>query len=97
MSTKTLLVLLTISVLVSANVFPAMAQSSTVTKNLLVNIQLAPSHVDTKNSVLPIGYVNLVNSKGIAVKAPQDLLIELESDDPEIASVPSKCNHSKRS
>jgi hypothetical protein len=89
MSNKTLLVLVMISVLFSANVFPAMAQSSILTQNLLVNIQLAPSHVDTKNSVLPIGYINLVNNKGIAVKAPVDLLIELESDDPEIASVPS--------
>ena len=88
MSNKTLLVLLMISVLVSANVFPAMAQSSTITENLHVNIQLAPSHVDTKNSVLPIGYINLVNNKGIAVKAPVDILIELESDDPEIASIP---------
>ena len=88
MSNKTLLVLIMISVLLSANVFPAMAQSSTLTQNLLVNIQLAPSHVDTKNSVLPIGYINLVNNKGIAVKAPVDLLIELESDDPEIASAP---------
>jgi len=88
MTNKTILVLLIISVLFSANVFPAMAQSSTVTQNLLVNIQLAPSHVDTKNSVLPIGYINLVNNKGIAVKAPVDLLIELESDDPEIASIP---------
>ena len=88
MSNKTLLVLIMISVLFSANVFPAMAQSSIVTNNLLVNIQLAPSHVDTKNSVLPIGYINLVNSKGIAVKAPVDILIKLESDDPEIASAP---------
>jgi len=88
MSNKTFLVLIMISVLFSANAVPAMAQSTT-TQNLLVNIQLAPSHVDTKNSVLPIGYINLVNAKGIAVKAPVDLLIQLESDDPEIASVPS--------
>ncbi len=89
MSNKSFLVLIMISVLFSANVFPAMAQSTTTTQNLLVNIQLAPSHVDTKNSVLPIGYINLVNTKGVAVKAPVDLLIQLESDDPEIASVPS--------
>jgi len=88
MSNKIFLVLIMISVLFSANVVPAMAQSTT-TQNLLVNIQLAPSHVDTKNSVLPIGYINLINAKGIAVKAPVDLLIQLESDDPEIASVPS--------
>ena len=89
MKINSLIVLLLISVLFSANAIPVMGQSSSIIQSLVINIELAPNHVDAKNSVLPIGYVNLVNSKGIAVKATQDIAIGLESDDPEIASVPS--------
>jgi len=59
MSNKTFLVLIMISVLFSGSVFPAMAQSTTTTQNLLVNIQLAPSHVDTKK-IQKILYCKLV-------------------------------------
>ena len=90
MSNKTIFVLLIISVLVSANVFPAMAQNNANLRHLTVNMEIAPYHVDAKNSIQSIGYVNLVNKAGIAIKAPQDVTIKLESDDPEIASVPSE-------
>lgn len=88
MSTKTLLIMFMISALVTTNVIPVMGEYSSF-KGLLVNIELTPSHVDAKNSVLPIGYVNLVNNKGIAIKASQDIVVGLESDDPQIVSVPA--------
>ena len=87
MKINSLLVLVMFSVLFSGSIIPVMGQSS-ILDNLVVNIVIAPNHVDTQNSELPIGYVNLVNKKGIAIKAPQDIVVGLESDDPNIASVP---------
>ena len=64
MKINSLLVLVMFSVLFSGSIIPVMGQSS-ILDNLVVNIVVAPNHVDTKNSELPIGYVNLVNKKGI--------------------------------
>ena len=71
------------------NIIPAYSQSiSNNLENYLVKISLSPSNVDELNSVHSIGYVNLVNKNGMAIKAPQDIAVGLESDDPSIASVP---------
>ena len=79
-----------IVILVPSNLTLVFAQtSSSNVSNLLVKLELTPSHIDTKNSAHSIGYVNLVNKIGISVKAPQDVVVQLESDDPTIASVPS--------
>ncbi len=76
-----------IAILLPANIVPAFSQTSF--DNYLVKISLSPSHVDEHNSSHLVGYVNLINKNGLALKAPQDIAIGLESDDPSIASVPS--------
>jgi len=81
------IVLFVAAILLPANIVPAFSQ--TILDNYLVKISLSPSHVDELNSSHLIGYVNLVNKNGLALKAPQDIAIGLESDDPSIASVPS--------
>ena len=73
-------------ILLPANIVPAFSQNSLDT--YLVEISLSPSQVDKHNSIHKIGYVNLVTKNGFAVKAPQDLAVGLESDNPSIASVP---------
>lgn len=75
------------AILLPANIVPAFSQSSL--DNYLVEISLSPSQVDKFDSIHKVGYVNLVNKNGLAVKAPQDIAIGLESDDPSIASVPA--------
>jgi hypothetical protein len=76
-------------ILLPANIIPAYSQtSSNNLENYLVKISLSPSIVDDLNADLSVGYVNLVNKNGMAVKAPQDIAVGLESDDPLIASVP---------
>ena len=82
-------VLFIIAILLPANIVPAFSQSTDSFENFLVKISLSPSHVDEHNTSHQIGYVNLVNKNGMAVKATQDLAIGLESDDPSIASVPA--------
>jgi hypothetical protein len=82
-------VLFLIAILLPANIIPAYSQTnSNNLENYLVKISLSPSNVDELNSMHSVGYVNLVNKNGMAVKAPQDIAIGLESDDPSIASVP---------
>jgi hypothetical protein len=90
MKTRSLsFVLFLITILLPANIIPAYSQSSSNNlENYLVKISLSPSNVDEYNSVHSVGYVNLVNKNGMAVKALQDIAIGLESDDPSIASVP---------
>ena len=86
---NSLIVLFLIAILLPIHVSPALAQSSgTDFSKYTVKLQLAPSHVDTKNTSHSIGYVNLINKNGFAIQAPQDLAIGLESSDPSIASVP---------
>ena len=86
---NSLIVLFLIAILLPLHVSPALAQSSgTDFSKYVVKLQLAPSHVDTKNTSHSIGYVNLINKNGFAIQAPQDLAIGLESSDPSIASVP---------
>jgi len=86
---NSLIVLFLIAILLPLHVSPALAQSSgTDFSKYTVKLQLAPSHVDTKNTSHSIGYVNLINKNGFSIQAPQDLAIGLESSDPSIASVP---------
>jgi len=81
------IVLFVVAILLPANIVPAFSQTSF--DNYLVKISLSPSHVEELNSSHSVGYVNLVNKNGLALMAPQDIAIGLESDDPSIASVPS--------
>ena len=80
-------ILFIIAILLPANIVPAFSQSSF--DDFLIKISLSPSQVDEYNASHQIGYVNLINRNGMAVKAPQDLAVGLESDDPSIASVPN--------
>jgi hypothetical protein len=80
------IVLFVAAILLPANIVPAFSQ--TILDNYLVKISLSPSHVDEHNSSHLVGYVNLVTKNGLAIIAPQDIVIGLESDDPSIASVP---------
>ena len=81
------IVLFIAAILLPANIVPSFSQTSL--DNYLVKISISPSQVDKLDSIHKIGYVNLVNKNGLAVKAPQDIAIGLESDDPSIASVPA--------
>ncbi len=81
------IVLFVAAILLPANIVPAFSQSSL--DNYAVELSISPSQVDKLSSIHNIGYVNLVNRNGLAVQAPVDIAIGLESDDPSIASVPS--------
>src|SRR3972149_1898024 len=90
MKINSLAILFLIAILLPANIVPAFSQTSSDNfENFLVELSLSPSHVDEHNSTHSVGYVNLVSKNGLAVKAPQDIAVGLESDDPSIVSVPT--------
>src|SRR3989337_818668 len=90
MNINSLAILFLIAILLPANIVPAFSQtSSNNLENFLVELSLSPSHVDEHDSTHSVGYVNLVSKNGMAVKAPQDIAVGLESDDPSIVSVPT--------
>jgi hypothetical protein len=89
MKINSLVILFLIGILLPGNILPSFSQTSLNNlENFLVELELSPSHVDEHNSIHSVGYVNLISNNGMAVKAPQDITVGLESDDPSIASVP---------
>lgn len=90
MKINSLAILFLSTILLPANIVPAFSQtSSNNLENFLVELSLSPSHVDEYDSTHSVGYVNLLSKNGLAIKAPQDIAIGLESDDPSLASVPT--------
>jgi len=90
MKINLLAILFLIAILLPANIVPAFSQTSSNNfDNFLIELSLSPSHVDEHSSTHSVGYVNLVSKNGLAVKAPQDIAVGLESDDPSIVSVPT--------
>ncbi|MEX2060008.1 MAG: hypothetical protein WD966_02960 [Nitrosopumilaceae archaeon] len=90
MKINSLAILFLITILLPANIVPAFSQTSLNNfENFLIELSLSPSHVDEHNSTHSVGYVNLVSKNGLAVKAPQDIAVGLESDDPSIVSLPT--------
>src|SRR3989344_4072598 len=59
-------------------------------ENISLKLEFSPSVVETGTAEYSIGYVQAVDSEGSPVLAPEDLVIELTSSDPSIASVPSE-------
>ncbi|HXV66085.1 MAG TPA: hypothetical protein VD731_02495 [Nitrosopumilaceae archaeon] len=89
MKKNSLAILFLITILIPANMVPAFSQTNSNLENFLVELSLSPSQVDVHNSTHSVGYVNLVGKNGLAIKAPQDITVGLESDDSSIADVPS--------
>jgi hypothetical protein len=84
---KTLLIALFACVLVLGNIIIVFAQSETDT-NLM--IKLSPSIIEAGEKAHKIGYVGFVNPNGNLIKQTKDVIVKLESSNPEIATVPSQ-------
>src|SRR3989304_4820779 len=90
MKINALAILFLIVILLPANIVPAFSQTSSNNfENLLEKFSLLPLCWNERISKHSGGYSNLVSINGLAVKAPQDIAVGLESDDPSIVSVPT--------
>src|SRR3989344_9592594 len=81
-------IMLTVALTFSNSYFIA-AQEDEL-ENIFIRMELSPSVVEAVTAEHSIGYVQVVDSEGSPVLAPEDLAIELTSSDPSITSVPSE-------
>ncbi|MBM3910356.1 MAG: hypothetical protein FJ356_01755 [Thaumarchaeota archaeon] len=86
--TTSFFVMLT-AVLTFSNLYFIAAQEDEF-ENIFLRLEFSPSVVESGNAEHFIGYVQVVDSEGSPVLAPEDLVIELTSSTPSIASVPSE-------
>ena len=75
------------AVLAFSNLYFVVAQENEF-ENIFLNLEFSPSVVETGTAKHSFGYVQVVDSEGSPVLVPEDLVIELTSSDPTIASVP---------
>lgn len=89
MEPKIILFLLT--TIISLSLFQVLSTTAQeVPEDLTIQLHLSPSQIEGGVATYPIGYINIVNGDGFPILTLTDLPIELISEDPSIASVPSE-------
>src|SRR5574338_1168309 len=88
-SEKAFLIIATIFILISGNIVLVSAQQQDKS-NVFLKIGFAPSKIEQTESEYKIGYVWLENKLGNPITLPNDSTIKLESEHPEIVSVPEQ-------
>src|SRR3989338_5865116 len=86
--TVTFFIMLTVALTFSNSYFIAAQENAF--ENIFLRLEFSPSVVEPGVAKYSIGYMQIVDSEGSPVLAPEDLVIELTSSDPSIASVPSE-------
>ncbi|NIP61576.1 MAG: hypothetical protein GWN01_00895 [Nitrosopumilaceae archaeon] len=64
-------------------------QNLTNFSNLSIKLALSPPHVEGGQATHPIGYVYILNSNGVPITLSDDIRIILDSENPDIATVPN--------
>jgi len=85
-----IVLLLSLSLLMGGNLQTASAQSPARYANYDLHLSISPSGISEDSGPHSIGYVYFLNKNEVSVKAPIDVEIMLNSDNPSIASVPEK-------
>src|SRR3989344_2894000 len=86
--TVTFFIMLTVALTFSNSYFIAAQENAF--ENIFLRLEFSPSVVEPGVAKYSIGYMQIVDSEGSPVLAPEDLVIELTSSDPSIALVPSE-------
>ena len=86
--TANFFIMLTIALIFSNSYFIAAQENKF--ENIFLRLEFSPSVVESGTAKHPIGYVQVVDSEGSPVLAPEDFVIELTSSDLSIALVPSE-------
>lgn len=84
-SEKAFLILSIMFILISGNITLISAQQENA--NLILRIAISPSNIEQTENTHKIGYVWLENRAGNPISLPRETIINLESDNSEIASV----------
>lgn len=84
---KTLLIMLAVFTIILGNIVFAVAQ---VEPSMNLIIKLAPSVIESGENTHQLGHVGFANKYGSLIKVAKDTIINLESEDQGIATVPDK-------
>ena len=87
---KTLIALLSISLLLAGNLQYASAQNLDALSDYAVKLAITPSHLESGANEHPVGYFFVLSKHGVPITSSYDVAVSLNSDDPTIASVPKQ-------
>ena len=84
---KTIIVLLSLTLLLGSNLQAASAVNLDSLSNYDIYLSISPSAIEENPNKNPLGYVYIVNRNGIPITTDSDVEITLSSDNDNIASV----------
>ncbi|WP_299290585.1 hypothetical protein [Nitrosopumilus sp.] len=87
---KSVIVLLSITLLLGGNLQTAFAQNLDALNEYSVKLAITPDHLESGSGDHNVGYFFVLSKHGVPITSSYDVAVSLNSDDPEIASVPSK-------
>ena len=87
--TKPIILLLSITLLFSGMQF-ASAQNLDALSNYSIKLAISPSHLESGVGEHQVGYLYVLSKHGVPITSSYDVSVNLNSDDPSIASVPEK-------
>jgi len=87
---KPIIFLLAITLLFAGNLQSASAQNLDVLSNYSIKLAISPSHLENRIAEHQVGYLYVLSKQGVPITSSYDVSVNLNSDDPLIASVPEK-------
>ena len=85
---KPIILLLSLTLLLSGNLQTTSAQNLEALSDYSIKLAITPSHIEEGIADHPIGYIYILSKSGVAITSSQDVSIMLNSEYPDIASVP---------
>jgi len=87
---KPIIILLSITLLLAVNLQPVSAQNLDALSDYSIKLAISPSHLESGVAEHQVGYLYVLSKHGVPITSSYDVPISLNSDDPLIASVPTK-------
>lgn len=82
--------ILAISLLFSVNLQSSYGQNLDALSDYSVKLAITPDHLENGPAEHDVGYFFVLSKHGVPITSSYDVAVSLNSDDPEIASVPNK-------
>lgn len=87
---KTITFLLAMTLLLGSNLHSASAQNLEALSEYSIKLAISPDHLESGITEHQIGYLYVLSKHGVPITSSYDVPVSLSSDDPTIASVPTK-------
>jgi len=87
---KPTIILLALTLLFAGNLHTAYAQNLEALSDYSIKLAISPDHLEKGVAEHPVGYLYVLSKHGVPITSSYDVPVSLNSDDPSIASVPTK-------